>query len=464
MRGVLAPAVFGAHKILDKLPFTSLNKFSATISRTGSHTKMVLLGAPDVIFEYSRMSSTEKEEALLEIDRMAYEGNRVVGVAYKELSKDDEKLPLLADLKGVEFMGYLVFRDPLREDVKSAIKMVGEAGVRTIIVTGDHKGTAEAIATELGLVDGRGAVLTGHDLHDMDDAALAAKKDEIVIFARVSPEDKVRIVKAYRKDGDVVAMIGDGVNDAPALKDADIGVSVGSGTDVAKSAADLILLDNSFATLVAAIAEGRRILGNIRKVIVYLLSSVADSLFLIGGAMLTGLPLPLSALQILFVNFFSDSFPAIAYAFEEGVDPLGTKPKKLHHNLLDREMRLLVLIVGVITSTLLFALYFVLLRAGHDPVLVRTFTFAAFATYTLFLSFALRSLELPIWKYNPLSNPYLVLGSGIGLVLTFLVLYFPPLQGAFDTVSMPLPWLAGVIAVGLFNIAVAEFGKWLCRE
>ncbi len=198
--------------------------------------------------------------------------------------------------------------------------------------------------------------------------------------------------------------------------------------------------------------------------IVYLLSNVLDGLFLIGGSLLLGIPLPLSALQILFVNFFADSFPAIAFAFDEEKNALQGRPRKLHRNLFDDEMKFLVLVVGIITSALLFVLYATLLRAGHDPQLVRTFMFATFATYSLVLAFPLRSLDRPITSFNPFSNMYLVIGTGIGIALTALVVYVPGLREVFGTVFLPLPWAIGVLGVGMVNVMAVELGKWLYRD
>src|SRR3989344_5133523 len=245
------------------------------------------------------------------------------------------------------------------------------------MVTGDHKGTAFSVGKELGIVRDESEVITGDDLLYLSKEELSSRISRIRVFARVTPEQKLLLTKFYQERGEVVAVTGDGINDAPALQSADIGVAVGSGTEVTKSAADLVILDDNFETIVAAIEEGRTILGNIRKVIVYLLSNSLDELLLIGGALATGLALPLNALQILFVNFFSDSFPALAFGFERGVDGLGEKPRKLNASLMDRELKFLILVIGSLTSAMLFCFYYVLLRYGFPPDLVKTFVFAS---------------------------------------------------------------------------------------
>jgi len=333
-----------------------------------------------------------------------------------------------------------------------------------VIVTGDHQGTAEAVAKMVGFSLGARAVLTGPDLELMGEAEFSRLLPDVQVFARVSPEQKLQIAKAYKDRGETVAMTGDGVNDAPALKEANIGVAVGSGTDVAKSVADLVILDDNFETIVSAIEEGRKTLENIRKVIVYLLSSALDELLLIGGALLLGLALPLNALQILWVNFFSDSFPAIALGFENGADDVGVKPKRLDKNLFDPEMRFLILVIGTLTSLLLFGAYAALLRFGFDPTLVRTFIFAAFGLYSLFLIFSVRSLHKSIFEYGFFSNLYLLGGVSIGFALMAAAIYWPPLQNILETVSLDWPWVLGVIGVGVLNIIAIELGKLFYRN
>ncbi len=463
LRGLPVSALTERGALHDQLPFNSTRKFSVTVWPQASGYRTVIFGAPDVLLPFTDLAQEEITQVRAELDARARGGERVLGVAVKE-SLRHEKMAEGTAFRNFQFLGLLSFRDPLRSGVPAAIGRMREAGVRTVIVTGDHRGTAEAIARALGMIDGAGAVLTGDDLRYLRREEWESRAREVCVYARVTPEQKVQILELYQAQGEIVAMTGDGVNDAPALKRADIGVALGSGTEVAKSAADLVLLDDSFETIVAAIEEGRKILDNIRKVIVYLLSDTLDELLLIGGSLVMGLALPLSALQILFVNFFSDSFPALALAFEEGVDGTGAKPRTLDRNLFDRAMRVQIVVIGVSTSALLFLLYYFLLRWGFSPPLVRTFVFASFATYTLFLSFSVRSLERSIFTYNPFSNRYLVMGAGLGVLLTAGAVYLPFGQRIFDTVPLPLPWLLGVAGVGILNILAVEFGKWILRR
>lgn len=434
-------------KVLDRQPFNSTDKFSGVYVDDGRRKFWNYLGAPDILVIDSDLSHTEKEKLLAQIDQLAYAGNRV--------------LALVQDKK---FLGLLAFRDPVRPSVKDSIRKIAHAGVKTVVVTGDHRGTALAIARESGIEATDREVLTGEELRKMPDDELRRKLASIKIFARVIPEDKLRIARLYQERGEVVAMTGDGVNDAPALKEADIGIAVGGGTDVAKGAADLVLLDDNFETIVSAIEEGRRIVENIKKVVVYLFSSLLDELILIVGAILLGVPLPLTALQILWINFLLDSFPAVALAFEHGIDHLKAKPSKLHGRLFDPVMRFLVVVIGVTSSFLLLGFYLYGLKKGVDPALIRTFIFAAFSLFTLFLIFSVRSLRVNIWRYNPFSNLYLVASVVAGFIFTGLAVYFPPLQKLFGTVALPLPWVMGVIAFGLLNMFFAEIGKFVFKK
>jgi len=465
LRDVFVEEVKKRTSILNTLLFNAVNKFSASLIHDGEKHLLIFFGAPDVFIGHSILSSTERDVALKEISSLAESGELVVGVATKEIEKkEDFAFSKDLELKDLLFQGLITLRDPVRPSVKEAVQKVEESGIRVIVMTGDHRGTAEAVAKEVGLHVGKESVLDSSKFRLLSDADLKKLLPSLRVISRVSPADKMKIVKAYQETGEVVAMTGDGVNDAPSIKQADIGIAMGSGTEVARDVADLVLLDDNFETIAAAVEEGRQIMHNIRKVLVYLLSDTADELFLIGGALLTGLALPLNALQILWVNFFSDSFPAVAFAFEKDIDGLTYRPQSAKAGLFDPTMRFLILFIGFSTSALLFVLYWVLLRTGFPEDIVRTFIFASFGSYTLFLAFSLRSLEKSIFKYPVFSNHYLVAGVGIGIFLMAIAIYVPFMQSLFKTVSLPLPWLLGVALIGLLNILAVEFGKWIFRK
>ena len=462
LRDIFVEDVKKRTSILNSLPFNAANKFSSSLIHDGEKHFLLFFGAPDIFIEHSTLSPTDRDFALKEIGSLAESGELVVGVAIKEIEKkEDFTFSKDLELTNLVFQGLITMHDPIRPKVKEAVRKVQESGIRIIVMTGDHRGTAEAVAKEVGLEIDKESILDSSELKLLSDVDLKKRLPYLGVISRVSPLDKMRMVKAFQETGEVVAMTGDGVNDAPSIKQADIGIAMGSGTEVARDVADLVLLDDNFETIAVAVEEGRQIMHNIRKVLVYLLSNTADELFLIGGALLVGLALPLNALQILYVNFFSDSFPAVAFAFEKNIDGLAFRPQSTKVGLFDPVMRFLILFIGLSTSALLFVLYWFLLQAGFAEDLVRTFIFASFGSYTLFLAFSLRSLEKSIFKYPVFSNDYLVAGVGIGIFLMAIAIYVPFMQSLLKTTSLPFYWLLGVALIGLINILAVEFGKWI---
>ena len=467
---IFQDAVKKEMRILNYLPFNSSNKFSASFFEHKNKKYVTLFGAPEILLKIStRTDDGNRKTISAEVDKMAYGGERVLGVAIKELSagenyEKDFQTAAKQKFDGFHFIATISFNDPIRQGVRDAIHRVEQVGIKTVIITGDHRGTAESVAKELGFVLHRDSVINGIDLDMMSDDELKKRLPNLRVVSRVSPEGKVKVVNAYQKTGEIVAMTGDGINDAPSLKQADIGIAMGSGSDVAKDVAELVLLDDNYHTIVAAINEGRRTMENIRKVMVYLLSSVLDELILIGGSLLLGIAIPLNAIQILWVNFFTDSFPAISLAFEDGIDHLFKKPGKDKFQLLDGQIKFLVLVIGIPTSALLFGIYVAMLKLGLPGEMVRTFIFGTFGTYSLFLVFAVRSLQKSIFSYNPLTNPYLIAGSGVGLVSMIAAIYFPPLQKLLGTVALPGIWLTGIFAVGILNILAVELGKFFLNR
>lgn len=465
-RGVPFAKIIDKTHVLQTMPFNSVQKFSASIIKEGEGRHAVILfGAADILLGLSSMDDAKKREIAAKINELASSGERVLGLAAKEI-RHTEDFSFSKDFSpsGLSFQGLIAFRDPVRPGIRHAVFRVGEAGIKTVIVTGDHQGTAVAVAKEIGLSVDAGSVLDASEIAGLSDGALKERLPHTTVISRVTPFDKLRIAKLFQELGEVVAMTGDGVNDAPSIKQADVGIAMGSGTEVARSVADLVLLDDNFETIVAAIEEGRQIIRNIRKVLVYLLSNIANELVLIGGSILVGVPLPFNALQILWVNFFSDSFPAVAFAFEKDNDGLSYKPKKNKLELFDPLMKFLVWIIGTSTSLLLLGVYLALLRFGYNPELVRTFIFASLGTYTLLVAFSVRNLEKSILSYSLFSNRYLTAGIVIGLVLMGAAIYLPVMQGLFGTVPLTLPWVAGVMLIGLFNIILIEATKWFYKN
>lgn len=467
---IFQPILLKEASVGERLAFSSETKYSAAVAKIGKRNLVLMMGAPEVVLGVShflhwngeRFSKERKKAALREIDEAAFRGERILAVAVREIvSGEKVVLKNIGKADGMSFLGTISFKDPVRAGLDKALREIENAGVKTVIVTGDHRGTAEAVAKELGMAVGEGGVVDQRDLDLIDDETLKARLPAIRIFARVTPRAKVRIAAAYQSAGEIVAMTGDGVNDAPALKQADIGVGLGSGTDAAKGAADIVLLDDNFETIVAAIGEGRQIFQNIRKVIVFLMVDLLDELIIIGGSLIAGVALPLSAIQILWVNFFTDSLPAVALAFENGTDGSLMRKRARRLSLFDSQMKFLIWVIGILTSVFLLALYLLLLRAGFDEALIRTFLFASFGTYTLLLVFSVRSLNKTIFNYDPFANKYVNASALFGMALMAAAVYLPFFQNLFGTVSLSFVWLIGVFAVGLASMAAVEFGKWL---
>ena len=447
-------------KVSDFLPFNSSNKFSASIIEYGGEEVITFFGAPDILLKISNKSPEEIKKINLEIDKMAYGGERVLGIAMKKNAQKNKLNLFNEKFSGLTFLGIISFKDPIRTGVKETIHNIEQVGIRTIIVTGDHLGTAEATARELGYSIKKENVINGSELDSISDPELKRRLPTLKIVSRISPEGKSRIVKAFQDIGEIVAMTGDGINDAPSLKQADIGIAMGSGSDVAKDTSELILLDNNFQTIVSAIEEGRRIIENIRKAIIYIFLTLLDELILIGGSLVLGLALPLNALQILWVNFFADSFPAIAFASENHFKYVLQKPVK-NEGIINKDMGFLIIAIGLTTSVFLMAVYYFLAKNGFNPELARTFTFATFGTYSLFSVFSIRNMREGIIKYNPFSNTYLDGGILIGFALMAIAIYLPFMQNLLKTTALPLNWLLAVFGIGIINIVLLEIGKFI---
>ncbi len=341
------------------------------------------------------------------------------------------------------FIGLTGMIDPPRREVRDAIVKCRRAGIKTVMITGDHQTTAEAIAKQLGILQQDGLALNGQQLAAMSDDELDKRVNDVFVYARVSPEHKLRIVKSLQRQGHTVAMTGDGVNDAPAIKAADIGIAMGiSGTDVSKEASSLVLSDDNFATIVAAIEEGRGIYENIRKFIRYLLASNVGEIMTMFLAMMAGLPLPLVPIQILWVNLVTDGLPAMALGVDQAErDLMQQKPRSAKENIFARRLGWKIVSRGILIGLCTLAAFYITLKQGADSpnalMKAQTVAFVTLVMAQLIHVFDCRSSR-SIFHRNPLQNVWLVLAVASSLLLMFPVLYVDALQPIFKTVPLGL--------------------------
>jgi Ca2+-transporting ATPase len=439
-------------------PFNSTNKFS--VAEQGEN--YIVMGAPDILLKNSDISKEEYIKLLSKIEDISSEGKRLIGIA--TLSKKHIKKRINPeDVKGINFLGMFVFYDPIRPEASVAIKNIESHGMKMVIISGDLAGTALSVAKSLDWEVSKDEVLTGGELRGLSNEQLLLIIPKIKIFARVTPEDKLRIGRLYQELGEIVAMTGDGVNDAPALKAMDIGISLGSGSDVAKSASDMVLLDDNLSTISLAIDEGRRILANIRKSFVYLMSNSLDDVFVIAGSLIFALPLPLNALQIIWVNLFTGSLPALAFAYEENMDREKYSGKDLKL-IFTSEVKAITFGVGIISSTLLFVLYYFLIKSGIEVHLARSVFFVCFSSYVLAIAFSFRSLHRPIFSYPTFSNRKLNYSIIISVLLLVATMTVPTIRNIFDIAPMPLSWTPFVVLWLILNVLLVEGTKYALRK
>ena len=455
-----------------EVPFDSERKRMTTVhALPGGGYRLCVKGAPDVLLDRCRSGEVEKKAALAANDRMAAQALRVLGVAERRLDKLPGTLTAEVLEKDLTFLGLAGMMDPPRPEAGEAVAQCRSAGIRPVMITGDHKLTAVAVAKELGIYREGDLAITGAELDFMPQELLDQDVEKFSVYARVSPEHKTRIVNAWRKKGKIVAMTGDGVNDAPALKAAHIGCAMGiTGTDVAKEAAHMILTDDNFATIVSAVAEGRGIYANIRKAIHYLLSCNIGEILTIFLATVLGFhQMPLAPVQLLWLNLVTDSLPALALGVEpveEGI--MEEKPRDARESLFTRKFSLRLVWQGAMVGLLTLAAYFlgeyVLSDPGEAYQAANTMAFATLTLCQLFHAFDVRSEERSLFHIGVFSNPAMNKAFLVGLGMQLAVLCLPPLQRIFQTVPLnPLEWTV-VLLLAIAPVVVCETGKWLRRR
>jgi P-type Ca2+ transporter type 2C len=456
-------------------------------------------GAPDVILKlcthYQAMNDvpapmTEALRAAIfdANEAMAQQALRVLAVAYRTTDRLPEEATPETVERDLVFLGLFGMIDPPRPEVPPAVELARQAGIRAIMITGDYPDTAAAIARSIGLLKPGRNVLPGSELDALDDAGLVKALDTTDVFARVNPQHKVRIVEALRQRDEVVAMTGDGVNDAPALKRADIGVAMGiTGTDVAKETADMVLTDDNFASIVAAVEQGRIIYANIRKFVFFLLSSNVAEIMIIFLATLAGLPSPLTPIQLLWLNLVTDGAPALALAMEKGdPDVMDHKPRPKREPIVHGPMRLGIVVqtvaqtFSVLTAFAVGLLWHLgttpleagnplaaLLRydwAGVDVQSAETMAFVTLSLAELFRAFTVRSERVSIFKLGFFSNKYLVGAVLLSLVLVMCTVFIPFLQPIFNTHALTLAEWEVVLGLALLPAVAEEITKWFLRR
>mgnify|MGYP001025541660 CR=1 FL=1 len=456
-------------EIVNEFPFDSTRKMMSVIVKDSTGRQFVVTkGAPDVLIGQSKtilmgnrtenIGSREKTVVQAAIDGLASQALRTIAIAYKEISANTIILHEKEAESELVFIGLQGIIDPPRPEVKKAVKECREAGIKTVMITGDHVITANAIAKELGIANSQSRVLEGKELSNMSVEELEDVVDHVSVFARVSPEHKLKIVQAFQNRGHIVAMTGDGVNDAPAIKTADIGIAMGiTGTDVAKEASSLVLMDDNFASIKSAIIEGRNIYENIRKFIRYLLASNVGEILVMLFAMILGLPLPLVPIQILWVNLVTDGLPAMALGLDRPEDNVMKRdPRSPNEGVFARGLGWKVISRGFLIGISTIAAFMFAYNENPDNLAyAQTIAFATLVMAQLIHVFDCRS-EKSILSRNPFGNMYLVWAVISSLLLVLVVIYVPALQGIFHTVAiLPKDWLMviGLASVPTFLLA-----------
>jgi P-type Ca2+ transporter type 2C len=410
------------HQRIDSIPFSSKERFSIYLNKWSDKNNMIFVnGAPEILLQWTTVAEKEKTNILDSIENLTKEGKRVIGFARKEVSTEKITLDISDAKNGLSWMGLLVFSDPVRLGVKEALEQTKKAGIKTIVITGDYPNTSEFVLKELGINISKEEILTGDALTKLSIQELAIKVTNIRLFARTTPDQKLRIVEALKSNGEIVAMIGDGVNDAPALHKADIGIVVEKASDVAKESADLVLLDSNFSTIVSAVEEGRIMFDNIRKIILYLLCDAFEEIIVVIGGIILGLPLPVTAVQILWVNLVSDGFPNLALTVDPKRDDImEEKPRSPKEHLVNNQMIFLIAFISLLAGFIaLFSFVYTYNKTG-DLMLARSVTFITIGLNSLIYVFAVREPKKSFMKHYLFSNKYLIGSVLFGIVLQFI--------------------------------------------
>jgi Ca2+-transporting ATPase len=475
--GILKKNLESEFSFLEEIPFDPNRKKMTIVRRSKDGTIAFVKGAPDVLLKDCvnieedgnprRLDAPDRERILKTNNELASRALRVLGLAYRRLDKTTDEYSASGIERDLTFTGLIAMIDPPREEVKSAIARCEAAGIKTVMITGDHKNTAVAIAEELGFYRAGSVSLTGEELDRIGDEEFYGKAEDIAVYARVSPEHKLRIVRAWRSRKEVVAMTGDGVNDAPAVKEADIGVAMGiTGTDVTKEVSDMVVTDDNFASIVAAVEEGRGIYDNIRKFIHYLLSCNAGEILVMFAASLVGLPSPLLPVQILWVNLVTDGLPALALGMDPvAADIMARPPRPSDEAVVTKTNAYIMLAQGAfIAACSLSAFLFVVFVENGTLARARTAAFFVLSVSQLFHSFNCRSNTESLFKIGLLTNKKLIAAVLVSALLQLSVLYIPIFSRIFQTEALGALDIIFVILISSFPLWAMETVKMMIKK
>ena len=454
------------HPRIGEIPFDSDRKLMSTVHQINGRTLMITKGAPDVLL--SRLKKIETANGITDITEadlkkieevngnFSKEGLRLLSFAYKEITQG--QVINVEDEKDLIFVGLTAMMDPPRPESKDAVENCISAGIKPVMITGDHKITAAAIAKQIGILKAESEAIEGVEIEKLSDEQLRNKVKDLSVYARVSPEHKIRIVRAWQDKGNIVAMTGDGVNDAPALKQADIGIAMGiTGTEVAKDAASMVLTDDNFSTIVKSVANGRSIYANINNAIRFLLSGNTGAIIVVLYASILALPVPFAPVHLLFINLLTDSLPAIAIGLEpHDKNIMKEKPRDINTPLLNRTFLSKVGISGLLIGISTIVAFMIGLQT--DPYVASTMSFATLCLSRLFHGFNTRA-KPSIFKVGIFTNKYLWFAVIAGIVLLHLVLLIPGLQGVFEVSPLTGGQLGSIYGLSLMPLVVLQLYK-----
>ncbi len=447
------------HPRLSEIPFDSDRKLMSTTHHIEGQDIMITKGALDVLMNRVSLTNEQRDELIKVNQEFSSQGLRVLAFAYKPI---DHLELTLEDENNLKFVGLIAMIDPPREESKDAVAKCKAAGIKPIMITGDHKITAAAIAKQIGILENLDEAVEGMEIDNLSDEELREFVEDKSVYARVSPEHKIRIVRAWQEKGHIVSMTGDGVNDAPALKQADIGVAMGiTGTEVSKDAASMVLTDDNFATIVKSIENGRNIYANIKRSIQFLLSGNTAGIIMVLLASLLALPVPFAPVHLLFINLLTDSLPAIALGLEpDQKDVMKEKPRPKDEGILTKDFVTSVVTEGIVISIMTFIAFYIG-NKYYDTLTAQTLAFATLCLSRLVHGYNCKSSSAVLFTKQFMNNKFLFGAFLVGVVLLMGVLCIPSLHGLFSVANISIELIGLIWGLSLSNLIIIQFMKWI---